>query len=392
MAADPTLMRFGRLPPAGSPITPAECARALGTRDPAQALIAGLRAILGLESVALYASGREALRVAFTHLASQSGRAEVAVPAYTCFSVAAAAVAAGLRVRLVDVTPAGQIDLESLARTPLEDVSALLVSSLFGVPEPIGAIRERSRAAGCAVIDDAAQSLGAQSPEGRAGARGQVGVLSFGRGKPLSALGGGALVWNDPDPSIPAPPPAAARRLAGVARALAYDLALHPVLFLWLASVPSLGIGETRFEPDFTRGGIDGASLALAAALVPGLERACRERAERAERIGALLRDETGFVPLLAGEGAEGCYPRLGVLAPSAYAREAALEALTPLGAARSYPVPLDQVAALRAHLIGESALPGAREFSARVFTLPTHKGLRASDLQLIARSLAALR
>jgi perosamine synthetase len=385
-------MRFGRLPPAGSPITPAECAAALRIREPAPALIERLRAILGLECVTLYASGREALRVAFTHLANQSGRVEIAVPAYTCFSVPAAAVAAGLRVRLVDVTPSGQIDLESLARTPLENVAAVVVSNLFGVPEPIEPILELSRAAGSAVIDDAAQSLGARSAEGPIGARGQIGLLSFGRGKPLSALGGGALAWSGSNDAIPAPPPAAARRLAGVARALAFDLALQPALFRLLASVPSLGIGKTRFEPAFAQGGIDGASLSLAAALVPALERARRDRADRAEQIGHRLRDETGFAPLLAGEGAAGSYPRLGVVAPNASAREAALEALTPLGAARSYPVPLDQVEALHTHLVGDPASPSAREFSARVLTLPTHRGLRARDLQLMNRTLAALR
>ena len=40
-------MRFRQLPPAGSPITPAECVAALRIREPARALIEGLRAIVG---------------------------------------------------------------------------------------------------------------------------------------------------------------------------------------------------------------------------------------------------------------------------------------------------------------------------------------------------------
>ena len=385
-------MQFRQFPPAGSPITPAECVAALRIREPARALVDGLRAILGLECVALYASGREALRVALAHLARRSGRLEVVVPAYTCFSIPAAAVAAGLRVRLVDVTPSGQIDLESLRRTPLENVAALVVSNLFGVPEPIEPVLELSRAAGSAVVDDAAQSLGAQSTEGRTGARGQVGLLSFGRGKPLSALGGGALAWAGANDEIPGPPPAAARRLVGIARALAFDLALQPALFARLASVPALGIGETPFEPAFRRGEIDGASLSLAAALVPGLDAACRDRADRAEQIGVRLSGETKFAPLLVGEGATGSYPRLGLVAPHASAREAAVEALAPLGAARSYPTPLDQIEALRPNLVGDPALAGAKEFAARVFTLPTHRGVRKRDAQSVIRVLASLR
>jgi hypothetical protein len=122
------------------------------------------------------------------------------------------------------------------------------------------------------------------------------------------------------------------------------------------------------------------------------LERARRDRADRAELIGHRLRDETGFAPLLAGEGEAGSYPRLGVVAPNASAREAALEALTPLGASRSYPTPLDEIEALRPYLVGDAASAGAREFSARVLTLPTHRGPRARDLEMMIRTLARLR
>jgi len=385
-------MRFGRLPPAGSPITPAECVAALRIRKPACALIEGLRGILGAEHVALYASGREALRVALVQLASRSGRDEVVVPAYTCFSVAAAAVAAGLRVRLVDVTLTGQIDLESLRRVPLERAAAIVVSNLFGVPEPVEPILELTRAAGVALIDDAAQSLGAHSAEGRVGARGEIGLLSFGRGKPLSALGGGALAWNRSDAAIPIPPLPTPRRLAAAARALAFDLALQPALFHWLAAMPGLGIGETRFEPAFGRGEIDGASLCLAAALVEGEEPARCQRAARAEPIGHRLAGETTFAPLLTAEGAVGSYPRLGVVAPSTRARDAALEALVPLGAAASYPTPLDEIGALRTHLVGDLVTDAAREFSMRVLTLPTHARLRMRDVDKITQTLAALR
>ena len=94
----------------------------------------------------------------------------------------------------------------------------------------------------------------------------------------------------------------------------------------------------------------------------------------------------------MAGQGAVGSYPRLGVVAPNASACETALEALTPLGAARSYPTALDEVEALRPHLAGEVACAGAREFSARALTLPTHKGLRPRDIETMIRTLARLR
>ena len=53
------------------------------------------------------------------------GRDEVLVPAYTCFSIPASAVAAGLCVRLVDVTLSGRIDAKALDPLPLEGAADL---------------------------------------------------------------------------------------------------------------------------------------------------------------------------------------------------------------------------------------------------------------------------
>ncbi len=178
------------------------------------------------------------------------------LPAYTCFSVPAAAVAAGLRVRLVDVTAEGRIDAEALAKLPLERAAAVVACNLFGFAEPLAPIARATREAGARLVDDAAQAFGAEASDGKAGGRGDLGILSFGRGKPLSALGGGALVVEQTGGAEPGPQPTPGGRLRALASALAYDAALSPRVFGWLAAVPGLGIGETPFEPQFARGGI----------------------------------------------------------------------------------------------------------------------------------------
>lgn len=382
---------WGRLPPAGGTIGLAPARTALVQREPARLLEQGLRGLLGSEAISLHASGREALRVALVHLAARSGRHEVAVPAYTCFSVPAAAVAAGLEVRLVDVTPGGRIDPASAAKLPLARVAALVVGNLFGLPEPLEPLREALRGSGTALVDDAAQSLGAASPEGPVGGRGELGVLSFARGKPLAALGGGALAWSEaPDPALlPAPP--RPRRARALVRAALYDLALAPWAFGALSALPGLGVGESVYDPAFARGGIDGASLALAAALLPDLAGRCAERAERARAMGRRLREETAFSPLLADAASRGVYPRLAVVAPSARARDAALAELGDVGAGRLYPSALDRVPALRPHLVGSPACSGAAELSARLLTLPTHTSLAPDRWERVVRTLARL-
>jgi len=366
-----------RLPPTGDPISAAERSAARADLDPADSLCSGLRRELGVEEIHLFASGRAALRDLLVWLAARSGRREVVVPAYCCFSVPAAAVAAGLRVRLVDVDARGAIDAGRLAALPLENAAALVVANLFGIAEPIEPLRALAQRAGVALIDDAAQTLGAESSEGRVGARGDVGLLSFGRGKPLSGLGGGALAWPRRPQGFPAPGiPAPARRTAQL-RALAYGAALRPEIFRWLAALPGLHVGETRFDPSFATGPIDGASLVLCAARFPRIGVLAKARAARAKALAALLREHTRFTPILAPPGARGVYPRLAVLAPDRATRTAALARLASAGVGASgfYPSALGEIAALRSFLEGASQQPGAEDLAGRILTLPTHAG-----------------
>jgi perosamine synthetase len=380
-----------RIPPGGGPVSTAQLRAVVRQADAGRALQDGLRAKLGATQLTLHASGREALRVAFVHLAAECRRTEILIPAYTCFSIPAAAVAAGLQVRLVDVGLDGCIDSEALARTPLDGVAALVIGNLFGIPERVSPLRPILSAHGVAIVDDAAQSLGARSPEGPVGGRGDVGVLSFGRGKPLSALGGGALAWSDSTGPTGSPAPAAPRRLTALSRAAIYNLALLPPVFRWLAAVPALEIGETRYDPNFPRGAIDGASLCLAAAALSELEETNRKRARCALELARRVKEETRFSPLLAADGCDGVYPRLGLIAPSHAARSEALRSLAPIGATRMYPGSLDGIEKLRPHLAGEPKIPGAREFASRLLTLPTGKALRGERRELAVRTLREL-
>jgi dTDP-4-amino-4,6-dideoxygalactose transaminase len=380
---------FRRWPPAGEAIPPSAIWSAFSAPDPARALIQGLEERLGSSRVTLHGSGRQALRLALEHLARSRDRDEVLIPAYTCFSVPAAAVAAGLRVRLVDVTREGRIDRSALEALPLERAAALVVSNLFWVPEPIADIREPLARAGVAVVDDAAQAFGTDCGEGPVGSRGDLGILSFGRGKPLSGLGGGAIIWPDSPEAAPEPP--GLRRASALARAVLYDVALQPAVFRVLAAIPALGIGETHFDPDITPGPIDGASVCLAAAALQGFDRSARERADRAASLSEEIAATSAFSPICGASDAACGYPRLAVVAPGAKARDAALSALCNLGATAMYPSALDQLAALQPHRVGESSCPGAQELAARVLTLPTNRALRGAERARLLDTLRTL-
>jgi len=307
--------------------------------------------------------------------------------------VPAAAVAAGLRVRLVDVDARGRIDVDALARTPLDEACAVVVGNLFGLAEPVDRIAAIASAAGCALVDDAAQAFGASDASGPVGGRGDVGVLSFGRGKPLSALGGGALAWPpEREPGLPAPAVPAPRPGRAAVRALAWDAALQPAAFRALAAVPALHIGETVFDPAIRPDPIDGAAAALLPVAVARAAADAARRRDAAGMLAARIASATAWVPLLADSGTVGVYPRLGLLGPDATARDAALVALTRVGAgaSRLYPRSLDGLPALGPHLVDPTSCPGARGLAARVLTLPTHGALRGRRLDEVLDILSA--
>lgn len=384
---------LGWLPSAGVPVELEQLLGVFRERDPARELCRGLRERLCASEVQLRASGRDALACLLGSAARHSGRSEVVIAAYTCFSVPAAALAQGLHVRLVDVDASGQIDLAALAALPLERACAIVVSNLFGIAEPVAPVRALAERHGALVIDDAAQAFGASAADGAAGARGHAGVLSFGRGKPLSGLGGGALALQHWPAGVEAEACVLPSRGRALLRAAAYNLALQPLVFRLLASIPALGVGETRFEPGFRRGAIDAAAVALVASALPQADAAADRRAARARQIAVQLSQRSSLRPLLPPVGTRAVFARLFALAPDARARDAALAALRSVGAGATamYPSSLARVPGLSASLVGERACPAADALAERLLTLPAHEGLSGRRLDAAMDALAAV-
>lgn len=394
-------------PPGGAPMLRSALSR-WAPADAELQICTMLGARLGAERVSLHRSGREALRIALRGLATPSGllpdsdegresdRDEVIVPAYTCYSVPAAVVAAGLKVRLVEVDLRGRIDPLAFSKLPLERAAAVVVCNLFGHCEPIRPWSELAEQAGVAVVDDAAQALGATSAEGAAGSRGAVGILSFGRGKPLSALGGGACAWHESGregaaSSHIACDEATARpnAILAVAAAALHDIALQPWVFRQLKRVPALGIGETHFDPDFAGGSINGESLALVNAQLPKLDRDAERRRRNVAELAPVLRS-AGYDPLTSDPHQASVYPRLAVLAPSETLRNQAVSALAKFGAGGLYPSPACDIESLRPHLAADDVFPVAADLAARLFTMRTTRPYSATELHEVARSLEA--
>lgn len=370
-------------PPVLSPVAPAALARAIPaalarSQSAFTALEQLIRKRFAAPNVALTDSGTSALILAFR--AALPTRGTVALPAYACVDLLAAAGFAGLRVRLYDVDPSTlSPDLDSVRAALGRGADAIVVAHMYGFPADVPGVAALAAEHGATVIEDAAQHAAGTLNGVPLGSFTPLAVLSFGRGKGTTGGSGGALLSRDPLPDWhPPTPPAGWRDWVVTAAQLAIG---RPSLYSIPASMPGLHLGETIYREAHEPRSISYAAASLA---TETLAAADAERAQRATRARSIVDALDGAPeldvvrPIANGESG---YLRLPVL--DRKGRPAAPR----LGVVRSYPRPLSEEPAARALLeAGEPETPGARTVCETLFTLPTHAKVDGTDREQLAR------
>jgi len=375
----------GDLPPAGNPVVLRRSQ--------------GLPQFSGFHSIWLN-SGTAALALAL--MLVRRTRPEVSDPAvilpgYGCPDLVTAAVFAGVRPVLVDVCrDAPGYDLNALAHALGPSSIAVVAVNFLGIGERLGEIRALIRAkmrTPVHLIEDNAQWF----PENSAidEPRGDLVCLSFGRGKPVSLLGGGALLVAEPLAELMKTLPIAEAVGPGSLftwKVKAYNALLCPQLYYLLSRNPWLKLGQTRFKPlpairqmDRVRQDLlaENAGYYLRRSRVvedtlrglcvgsPWIERDLAVTS--GERCGRLLR-----YPLL-------CADRLSRDALWARLRDAGL------GATAMYQQTLPEIAGVAERVAVPAPLTGAKFFADRLLTLPVHDGVSVAHLERLRQLLKVL-
>jgi len=159
-------------------------------------LEAELAAYHGVAASLSCASGTIAVQIALRGLNLPEG-SEVILAAYDFPGNFRAIQDSGLFPVLVDINPQTWcLDAATVEAAISEKTSAVIVSHLHGGMADMQAIREVADRRGIAIVEDACQAPGAQLDGKRLGTLGDVGVLSFGGSKLLTAGRGGAILTN----------------------------------------------------------------------------------------------------------------------------------------------------------------------------------------------------
>jgi perosamine synthetase len=383
-------MRVGRtLPPAAAPVRMRDLlhgiAGAFTPRRTLRARVSELQRDFNVTHVFPLSSGTAALTLTLTALKTLSPATEVVIPAYTCFSVPAAVLKAGLRPAPCDINPSTfDFDERALQQTLGPSTLCVIAHHLFGIPSDIDRLRETCRARGIFVVEDAAQAMGVEHNSRKLGTLGDVGIFSFGRGKNVTCGSGGAVVT----------------RSAGIADAIAAAYSevpetgmietirdfvalvllatfIRPALYWIPAALPFLRLGETVFPRDIPMRRLS----AMKAGILHNWQAklACSNRL-RSETAGYLR----ARIP--SSHGSAHPYLRLPVImeSPQEKRRLYSMSRAKGLGVSIGYPSAVNEIPEVGAFVNGRQ-FPSARFVAATLVTLPTHQWLESRDKAALA-------
>jgi dTDP-4-amino-4,6-dideoxygalactose transaminase len=338
-------------------------------------------------------SGTAALALALLVVRQQSADVvdpEVILPAYGCPDVVSAALYAGLRPVLVDIGKHDPgIDFASLRRSLGKNSVALVGMNFLGIRERLDELRDQlTKFPAVALIQDDAQTFPSAGQE----LLSDYVCLSFGRGKPVSLLGGGALLIRRSLNALPLvrrflqSGSNAGGSLGGKIRA--FNVLTDPRFYGWVRRIPFLPLGVTRFRSLQSIKMMDSHRIDLIGANVRDyILRSCEGEA----LLRAALPADLSLADRLTGRA--GRLLRYPVLCETTRERDRMLGALAQagLGATAMYERPLNEIPGVAEHVRMNGPIEGARSFSSRLLTLPVHSQVTALDVARMAKIIQGL-
>jgi perosamine synthetase len=343
----------------------------------------------GTSHVSSVSSGKAALSVILLALKSLSGKMKVIVPAYTCYSVAAAVVNNGFDLIPCDVAgDSFDYDYDKLTTILRRESGVLAVLSvhLFGIPSDTRRTMALCKPRNVFVIEDAAQGLGGMSEDARLGTIGDVGFFSLGRGKNVTCGGGGVIVTNAEtvgraiDSIVKTlPKNGAAHAAKAWLMLLVLSVFMSPRLYWFPAGLPFLRLGETIFPETFAIRRLSNLEKRILRGWRSRLARLDETR-RRHSRFYAGVAHGASYDPTVA-------YLRF----PVRISRNARTRLLGDdgrrLGITGMYPTSIARIPQLSGRL-EPTEFPEADALAATLVTLPTHPLVTPQDRDAIAALL----
>ncbi len=375
---------FYHLPPAGNPIL----------WKPSSLSLVDVKKRFKPYDTFFFNSGAESLAAAIVSVISYKGvdAPEVILSAYSCPELVSAILYAGAKPVLVDLEQQRPwINIADLENKISKNTVAVIAVNLFGIAEQLAKISEICNKYEIILIEDSAQSF-PEITDNRFW-QGDFIVLSFGRGKPVSALGGGALLCRNPELIHSLPErgvniknSSKIEKIIYRLKIFLYNMLLNPRLYFIPNSLPFLKLGETRFKP---LSGIEPMAEGNLSILEANMDKYIRTGSDEKQQWLSGIISESKLINLAEtclGTNSVPTLLRYPVLASSRKQRDDLYYKLNQagLGVSKMYQRPLNKIQGLEEIFREQGEFPNAKEFAETLLTLPVHKGLTLNCVQKV--------
>lgn len=307
------------------------------------------------------ASGTDAILLGLRALGVSAGEEVVTTP-YTFFATAGATVNAGGKPVFVDIDPRTyNIDTAQIESAVTERTRVIEPVHLFGQCADMDPVLDVAERHGLAVLEDAAQAIGAEDQGRPAGSMGDVGTFSFYPSKNLGGVGdGGMMVTRDAD---------LAERLV--------RLRQHG--------------GAKQYQHDEVgfNSRLDAIQVAVLEVKLPLLEGWCEGRAANAAFYDEAFVDLDELTTPFAAPGKRHIYNQYVVRSPR---RDELRAFLTErgVGTAVYYPMPLHLQPCFADLGYQEGQFPESERASRETLSIPVHPDLREDERAYVAETVRA--
>ena len=318
-----------------------------------------LAAYCGTRHAVGCASGSDALLLALKAVGVGPGDEVLTVP-FTFFATAGAITLAGARPVFVDVeADTFNIDVAQVADaiTKHPKIKAIIPVHLFGGCADMDPLNQIAAAHNLAVIEDAAQSIGAEYKGKRAGSLGTIGCFSFYPTKNLGAFGDGGLCTTNDD------------QLAERLRALRVHGRTGSYYHEWVGLATRL----------------DAIQAAVLAVKLPHLDAWSDARTRNAELYRKLLAESTVVLPRAAAYQTRHIFHQFVIRCPRD--RDGLQKHLRAhgVGCEIYYPLSLHEQPCFADLGYEAGAFPVSEELARTVLALPIHSDLTPEQIEYVA-------
>lgn len=343
-------------------------------------------------ATSFYNSGTAALAaavIAARKLKSTIDRPEVIVPAYGCPDLISAIIFAGAVPTLVDLEKNSPLISLNKIRDAINDKTIAIIAVRFlGVNEQFRNLSSIAKAYNLILIEDSAQGFPLTNIESYW--HGDFVILSFGRGKPINLLGGGAVLTRKHHFKEALPVPSDTHKsiidnIKYKIKLYIYNKSIKPTTYGLITKLPGLHIGQTIFTPLEAIQNIDNNNKSLLNSNIKAYQTQINCQLKYKEMFKHT--DNDLLIDLPQSLSHDMTYPllRYPILIQDKLKRDHVYNKLKPYGASIMYKKPLYKIDGIK-NIVKpiDNSYSNASCFSQQLLTLPTHEGVCDRTLDII--------